>query len=125
MSLVGGPVLIVDDDAAVRASLKFALELEGLDVRLYESAPQLLAEKALPPHGCIVVDYSMPGMSGLELIDALRLRHIGLPAILISGKVNDDLRRQAERHGFRQVLEKPLEDSQLLDGIRTALADSP
>ncbi|GGG39847.1 response regulator transcription factor [Chelatococcus composti] len=124
MSLVGGPVLIVDDDAAVRASLKFALELEGLEVRLYESAPQLLAEKALPRHGCIVIDYSMPGMSGLELMEALRLRQVSLPAILISGKVSDDLRRQAGRHGFLQVLEKPLEGSQLLDGIRTALAAS-
>ncbi len=48
MPSVYGPVLVIDDDAAVRNSLKFALELEGLDVRLYEAAAHLLGEGAMP-----------------------------------------------------------------------------
>jgi FixJ family two-component response regulator len=115
-------VIVVDDDEAVRKSLKFALELEGLDVRLYDGSEQILSDTDLPKHGCLVIDYYMPAMNGVELIDALRLRHVDLPAILITAKATDDLRRRAARAGFRQVLEKPLEDGSLVDSIRGALS---
>jgi FixJ family two-component response regulator len=116
-----GPVIVVDDDAAVRNSLKFALELEGLNVRLYGSGAELLADTDLPPHGCLVVDYYMPAMTGVELIDRLRGRHLDFPAILITAKATQDVHERAARSGVRQVLEKPLEDSQLVDSIRSAL----
>jgi two-component system response regulator FixJ len=122
MSMTPGPVIVVDDDAAVRQSLKFALELEGLNVRLYEGADELLAESELPDSGCLVVDYYMPRMNGVELIDRLRRRLVKLPAILITARVTDDMRRRAARSGFCQVIEKPLEDGTLVDSIRGALA---
>jgi two-component system, LuxR family, response regulator FixJ len=102
--------------------LKFALELEGLEVRLYEGAAELLADRDLPPHGCLVVDYYMPAMNGVELVERLRQRHLDYPAILITAKATDDVRGRAARSGFRQVLEKPLADSTLVDSIRSALA---
>ena len=68
MSKTPGPVLVVDDDAAVRNSLKFALELEGLNVRLYGSGDELLTEEDLPASGCLVIDYYMPAMNGVELV---------------------------------------------------------
>lgn len=117
-----GPVLVVDDDAAVRDSLKFALGLEGLDVRLYKDGAELLRDAALPRNGCLVVDYWMPGMDGLELIGHLRDRAVELPAILITGSATGDLLRRASHAGFRGVVEKPFEDGALLDGIRDALA---
>jgi len=120
-----GPVLVVDDDAAVRHSLKFALELEGLNVRLYEGGEDLLADADLPESGCLVVDYCMPAMNGVELMDRLRGRRVSLPAILITAKASRDLRERAARSGFRQVLEKPLEDGLLVDSIRCALDVSP
>ncbi|MEL6061455.1 MULTISPECIES: response regulator transcription factor [unclassified Methylobacterium] len=116
-----GPVLVVDDDEAVRHSLKFALELEGLDVRLYEDAEHLLREDGLPGTGCLVVDYQMPGMNGVELVGRLRGHHVGLPAILISGRVTEELRQRAVGAGFHLVLEKPLIDGSLLAGIHDAL----
>lgn len=122
MATLSGPVIVVDDDAAVRDSLKFALELEGLNVRLYGGGDEVLAATDLPCTGCLVVDYFMPVMTGLELVDRLRRRHVELPAILITAKATDDMRRRAKRAGFRQVLEKPLEDSALLDSIRGALS---
>lgn len=116
-----GPVLVVDDDAAVRHSLKFALELEGLNVRLYKGGAELLAEDHLPEKGCLVVDYYMPLMDGVELIKRLRRRQVSLPAILITAKATRDLKEHAVRSGFHLVLEKPLEDSTLVDSIRHAL----
>ena len=81
-----GPVLVVDDDAAVRHALKFALELEGLSVRLYQGGEEVLADADLPSTGCLVVDHFMPAMTGVELIEGLRRRAVALPAILITAK---------------------------------------
>ena len=122
MSQLTGPVIVVDDDDAVRNSLKFALELEGLSVRLFKDGAALLAEQHLPPNGCFVIDYNMPGMTGIELVKKLRQRHIESPAILIASQVTDELNGRATRSGFRKVLEKPLHDSDLLDSIHAALA---
>ena len=124
MPSIRGPVLVVDDDAAVRQSLKFALEQEGLEVRLYEVGVQLLADDELPSSGCLVVDLTMPGMDGIDLVGRLRGRNVDLPAILITTPGPPWLRERALRAGFRLVLEKPLEDSALLDGITGALAAS-
>ena len=120
-----GPVIIIDDDAAVRDSLKFALELEGLNVRLYKGGEELLADCDLPAHGCLVVDFYMPAMDGVELIDRLRVRHVDLPAILITAKATQDMRERAARSGVRQVLEKPLGDGMLVDSIRHVLSVAP
>lgn len=125
MTTNSGPVIIIDDDAAVRDSLKFALEMEGLNVRLYGGGEELLAARDLPAHGCLVVDYYMPAMDGVELIDRLRGRHVDLPAILITAKATQDMRERAARSGVRQVLEKPLEDGMLVDSIRHALEATP
>jgi two-component system response regulator FixJ len=115
-------VLVVDDDAAVRSALKFALEVEGFRVQLYDGSAALLADGRLPKQGCLVIDYRMPGIDGLQLVDMLRARDVALPAILISGRVNQQLRGRAERSGVTAVLEKPLSDAALLESIRHALA---
>jgi two-component system, LuxR family, response regulator FixJ len=121
MSEKPGVVLIVDDDAAVRSALRFALEVEGFRVRLYAGSKELLADLDLPCCGCLVVDYRMPIMDGLQLIEALRERRVAMPAILITGRVNKELRRLAARSGVSQVLEKPLFDGVLVESIRQAL----
>lgn len=119
-----GPVIIVDDDPAVLRSLKFALELEGLDIRTYGDAQSLLLDGDLPSHGCLVLDYAMAGMDGFELMNRLRRRDVRLPAILMTGMPSLKVRERAKKAGFCKVLEKPLHDSALLDGIRSALSQS-
>lgn len=114
-------VLVVDDDAAVRAALKFALEVEGFRVRLYDGPEAVLADDRLPAHGCLVVDYRMPGIDGIELVEMLRGRGIALPAILISARVTRQLRALALRSGLTDVVEKPLSDAALVECIRRAL----
>jgi FixJ family two-component response regulator len=122
--MITGPVIVVDDDDAVRQSLKFALEIEGLSVRLYRDGHHFLAENDLPSTGCLVVDYRMAGIDGIDLVKRMRARRVNLPAILITTKCSPGLLERARRAGFRQVLEKPLEDGSLLEGIRGALAGS-
>jgi len=121
MSPVSEIVLVVDDDAAVRAALKFVLEVEGFRVRLYDSPEAVLDDPELPQRACLVVDYRMPRIDGIELVALLRERQVTLPAILISARVNNQLHRLAERSGMAGVLEKPLSDAALVDSIRSAL----
>ena len=114
-------VCIVEDDAAVRNALKFALEVEGLSVRTYDGSVAFLAEQHLPSLGCLVVDYRMPIMDGLELTAALRERGMTGSVIMITGRTNKDLRARAAKLGIRHLLEKPLSDSALIDAIRDAM----
>ena len=111
-------VLVVDDDAAVRNALKFVLEIEGFKVRLYPNGQALLDDGDLPTMGCLVVDYRMPGMDGLELVERLRAGDVTLPVVLICSRLNDWLRSRAMRAGISAVLEKPLSDSALIECIR-------
>ena len=114
-------VLVVDDDPAVRNSLKFSLELEGLAVRLYANGQELLDDPQLPTYGCLVVDQVMPGLLGLDVVDALRLRGISSPAILITPHANPKLRQRAATAGV-VVIEKPFFGNTLIDAIRDSLA---
>ncbi|MDO8972751.1 response regulator transcription factor [Reyranella sp.] len=123
MSKAPDVILLVDDDAAVRNALKFSLEMEGFSVRLYPTPEALLAETDLPADGCLVIDYRMPEIDGLELVERLRNRGVALPVLLISGRVTRSLRDRASGLGIRDVLEKPLSD--LVGSIRRVLDDGP
>jgi two-component system response regulator FixJ len=114
------PVIVVDDDAAVRNSLKFSLQIEGFAVRTYTSPSEVLSAKELPASSCLVVDQNMPGMSGLNMLAALRKRGVSTPAILISGHVTAAMRDEAKRGGF-VVVEKPFLGNVLIDCIRAAI----
>ena len=116
-----GPVVIIDDDVAVRDSLKFSLEIEGFSVCVWGSGQEFLNESGPPSYGCLIVDQNMPGLSGLDLIAILRGRKIFAPAILITSHPNRALRERAANAGI-PIVEKPLLNETLVDGIRHALA---
>lgn len=113
----------MDDDAAVRAALKFALEVEGFQVQLYDGSRALLADTKLPAHACLVIDYHMPEIDGIDLAKRLRHRQVALPIILISGRMNEQVRRRAQRSGLTRILEKPLSDAALVENISAALSE--
>ena len=115
-------VLLIDDDPAVRSSLKFALEVEGFAVRAYPTGSDLLNDEDMPESGCLVADYHLPGMNGLDLLARLRDRKVSLPAILITTAPSAAVRRRAASAGVRLV-EKPLLSDALFQGIRAALGD--
>ncbi|HEY7298197.1 MAG TPA: response regulator [Xanthobacteraceae bacterium] len=110
-------VIVVDDDSAVRNSHQFWLELEGFDVRAYPGPNELLSERDLRDSGCLIVNYQMPAMNGLELVARLRDRGFKMPAILVTGHSNANLRKRAAAAGV-SIVEKPFLSGQLTDCIR-------
>jgi two-component system, LuxR family, response regulator FixJ len=115
---------LIDDDVAVRRALALLFRSVRLDVQTFASAEEFL--DLYRPHSpetrrCLVCDIRMPGMSGLELQDELRRRHITLPLILISGHADVPLAVRAMRAGALSVLEKPVDEQDLIDVIHEAL----
>jgi len=113
-----GLVLVVDDDQAVRESLKFALELEGLSVDTCEGGLELLNHPKLREANCLVLDYVMPGMNGFAVIRELKRRNVTLPVILITAPLSREIEQRAAEAGIAGVLEKPLLENILIDKIR-------
>ena len=117
------PVIhVVDDDDAVRDSLRFLLETEGFSVRTYETALQLLdAADHLEP-GCIVTDVRMPSMSGLELVRRLGAMGVDLPVVVMTGHGDVPLAVEAMKAGVVDFIEKPFDHEVMPAPIRAALA---
>lgn len=117
-------ILLVEDDPAVVNALTFSLELEGFDVCAYADGETLLAATPLPPRACLVLDYNLPGIDGLDLLGRLRAADVTLPAILITTNPRKALRAQAAEAGV-QIIEKPLLTDALRDSVRSALGAAP
>ena len=115
-------VAIVDDDDAVRDSLRFLLEIAGFSVVAYSSAQQFLSDAKPAELRCLVVDQHMPDVTGLQLVTQLRALGTVLPVALITGSPSPDLVRRALEVGVSTVLEKPLADDVLLDFVAGARA---
>lgn len=122
MSAPATCVHVVDDDQAVRDSLRWLLEGEGMDVRTWGSAEAFLAAYSDEPPACAVVDIRMPGMSGLDLQEALLLRQARLPLVFVTAHGEVPLAVAAMRRGAIDFVEKPFSDEQLVDAVRRALA---
>jgi two-component system response regulator FixJ len=119
-----GLVIVIDDHAAVRDSLRALLESSGLLVRDYPTAVAFLADR-LPPRGaCLLVDVNMPGMSGLELQEELVRRNLRLPLIVMTGQADVALAVRAMKAGALDFLEKPFDEQMLLDSVRKGLAEA-
>ena len=114
-------IFVVDDDPDVLLSLKFLLETEGFNVQTFASGPALL-ESGLPTSvDCLIIDYRMPNMDGLDLVRHLRARDVSAPVVLITGQSNDDIRAKAAAYGVRHVVLKPHIDESLLMHLAAAM----
>jgi two-component system response regulator FixJ len=118
-------VLIVDDDAAVREALEFALRLEGLCIHVHSGAATLLADPDLTRAACVVLNDRSPRMDGFELLGRLQANRADLPAILLTSHATPMVRARADAAGVARLLEKPLLGNTLLDSIRTILSAVP
>ncbi|MFZ5734222.1 MAG: response regulator transcription factor [Pseudomonadota bacterium] len=114
-------ILVVDDDPAVLSSLGFLFEIEGFTVQLYPNGAALLMETAIPAVGCLVVDYRLPDISGLELISILRARRVAIPAVLITTSPTPAILAEAAQSSV-SVIEKPLLTGALFEQVRRVLS---
>lgn len=115
-------VFIVDDDPAVRDSLRWLLESMRLRVATFDSAEAFLKFYTMHMVGCLVLDARMPGMSGLQLQQHLTKQQYALPIIFITGHGDIPMAVRAMQAGAKYFLEKPFEDQLLLDYVNEALA---
>jgi two-component system, LuxR family, response regulator FixJ len=114
-------VFVVDDDAAVRKSLRWLIESVSLQVETFGTAQEFLEASDPKRPGCLVVDVRLPGLSGLELQDQLAVRAIRLPTIVITGHGDVPMAVRAFKAGAIDFIEKPFSDQQLLDRIQQAI----
>jgi two-component system response regulator FixJ len=111
-------ILVVDDDEAVRESLRFALELEDLTVSLCAAGAELFRHPDLARAKCLVLDDMMPHLDGIAVLQGLAERRIDIPVVLMTEHATDRLRQRAARAGARYVIEKPIRDGALMTAIR-------
>ncbi len=115
-------VHVVDDDEAVRDSMRMLLESYGINVRDYASAVDFLARLSGEAEGCLLLDLHMPDMSGIELLELMQERHLMLPAIMITGRGDASLKDRALRAGALALLDKPVDGAKLMAALGDALA---
>jgi two-component system response regulator FixJ len=114
-------IAIVDDDEPVREALGDLLIVSGFVSYTFDSAAAFLADRDVHDFDCLVTDIRMPAMSGLELIERLRAETAGLPVIILSSVLDDQIRLQARALGASACLSKPVADERLLDAINAAI----
>jgi len=114
-------VFVVDDDSAVRESLRWLIESVGLKVKTFSTAREFLDAYDPNQPGCLVLDIRMPGMSGLELQDRLAEKSIHLPVIIITGYGDVPVAVRAMKNGAIDFIEKPFSDQVLLERIQLAI----
>jgi len=116
--MADAPILVVDDDADVRDSLRALLESSGFSVVDHDSAAAVLSDPAIDKAHCLIADIRMPGMDGLQLQEELNRRKIPVPIIVVTGHGDVPLAVRAMKAGAIDFLEKPFDEQLLLAAVR-------
>ena len=116
-------VIVIDDDPAVRNSLKFSLEIEGYEVRIFSDGTELLIDPRIARFACLILDQNLPTLNGLELAQQLRARSVFNPVILITSQPSESLRQRALAAGI-PIVEKPMLGNTLVDTMESLLSRS-
>jgi FixJ family two-component response regulator len=123
MSEVGPIVFVVDDDVSVRESLELLIKSAGWEPETFASAQDFLSRRRPTVPSCLVLDVTLPGLTGLELQEQLTER-TAMPIIFITGYGDVPMTVQAMKAGAVEFLTKPFKDDVLLNAIRDALERS-
>jgi len=115
-------VAIVDDDESHRRATQSLLRAAGLSTAVFADAESFLRSAIRASAACLVADLRMPGMSGLELYQALAASGDGIPTVLITAYADDDTRQRARNAGITCFLGKPFAADELLECIQKTLA---
>jgi FixJ family two-component response regulator len=114
-------VSIVDDDESIRTAMSSLVRSLGYEASAFSSAAAFLASPRLQEARCLIVDVQMPGMSGLDLQDELRVRSHSIPIIFITAFPEEDLRRRAEAAGAMGFFGKPVDGETIIRCLNKAL----
>jgi FixJ family two-component response regulator len=114
-------VSVVDDDESVRESLPDLLREFGFAVRAFSSAEEFLASDCVEQTRCLILDIAMPGMTGPDLQQELKIRRQEIPIIFITAQRDDTVRARVLEQGAAECLFKPFSDTALLDALNAAL----
>jgi FixJ family two-component response regulator len=113
-------IYIVEDDAAIRESLRILLEMRGHKVEAFACGADVLAGCDAKCCGCLILDVNLPGDDGFEVLAKLRQRGIDAPAIFMSGGGSSGTRARAKRANAVAFFEKPVHPDELLEAIDRA-----
>lgn len=122
---MGTNVYIVDDDEAVRDSLRALLESQDIGnffVKDYDSGKAFLDDISNIQEGCLLLDFHMPELTGLELLQLLREKTFSIPTVFITAQCDPLLKKRVLEAGAYALLNKPVEDQILFDTIAGAMA---
>ena len=114
-------IFIVDDDSAIRDSLRLLLDCVGLEARGFPSSDAFLEARQSAGEDCLVLDVHTPGMSGLDLLEELRRRGDAIPVIVVTGRPSATNTVRAQAAGALAVLEKPFKAAEIIELVRIAL----
>ncbi|HWI83725.1 response regulator transcription factor [Ramlibacter sp.] len=118
-------VHVVDDDPALRRSLRFLLESVEWRVQLHASAEEFLEALRQPAQpACVLLDIRMPAMSGLELQQVLQQHRNAIPIVFMTGHADVSMAVQAMKSGATDFIEKPFKDQVVLDAVAAAMRRS-
>jgi FixJ family two-component response regulator len=121
MKVTTSLVSIVDDDESVRESLPDLVKEFGFAARAFSSPEEFLASDCVAQTKCLILDIAMPGMSGPDLQQELKLRGVEIPIIFITASTDKAVRPQLIEKGAVECLFKPFSDTALLSALNAAL----
>ena len=116
-------ISVVDDDESVRESVPELLKELGFNARTFSSGMEFLASDALWQSSCLILDVSMPVMSGPELFRELRRRNLSIPVVFITARKDEAVRARLLNDGAVECLFKPFNDTDLLQALDKAVGD--
>lgn len=116
-----GTVFVVDDDQAARDSLAALLGVAGHQVHTFQDGAAFLSVMTPETQGCVILDIRMPGMTGLDVHETMKDRHIALPVILVTGHGDIAMAVKAIKNGAYGFIEKPYRADHLLGEVANAL----
>lgn len=112
---------MIDDDDRVRFSVQVLLEVSGFEVETFASAEDFLASQDFSRFGCLIVDFRLPGLNGLELLRILKRKQVLTPTVVSSGFITESEEADFIAAGASVLLHKPVEPNQLVGTIKDML----
>jgi two-component system, LuxR family, response regulator FixJ len=115
-----GTVYVVDDDPDVRGSLRFLFEIEGFQVKTFPDGAHLLAGPLPRPEDCLLIDYKLGPVDGLEVVRRLRELKVATPVIMVT--IYEGLEKKAAAAGVQDVLQKPHFEENVVSRVEAVMS---